>query len=113
VQPPTRRSLNQPWRAVVALAEVVVAVVAVLISTACWRHGIVQLVTPVGGGKPPLVSAVFYGNWMSGAIGLCVLASFLVVDAVRQILLALRTRNRPEPEPAPFADNPEPEPATP
>lgn len=108
-----RRALNQPWRAWIALAEAVVAVAAILIAVPCWQRGIVPIVSPVGGGRPPLVSTVFYGNWMSGAIGLCTVAGLLVVDALRQLILALRTRTSPEvPMEAIEDDEPPAEPAT-
>jgi hypothetical protein len=87
-------ALNQPWRGWLAFGEVVLAAVAVVVGIWCWHRGIVQIVTPTGNGTPPLVSIVFYGNWMSGAIGLCTLAALLVLDALRQVVLALRTRRR-------------------
>lgn len=86
--------LNQPWRAFLAAGEVVLAAVAVVVGVWCWHRGIVPIVTPTGNGTPPLVSIVFYGNWMSGAIGLCTVAALLVLDALRQTVLAIRTRRR-------------------
>lgn len=92
---PVRASaLNQPWRGWLALGEVVLAAVAVLVGIWCWHRGIVPIVTPTDNGTPPLVSIVFYGNWMSGAIGLCTVAALLVLDALREIVLAMRTRRR-------------------
>jgi hypothetical protein len=93
-RPDAAPTLNQPWRAWLALGEVVLAAVAVLVGIWCWHRGIVPIVTPTGNGTPPLVSIVFYGNWMSGAIGLCTVAALLVLDALREIVLALRTRRR-------------------
>ena len=87
--------LHQPWRGLVALGELVLAAAAVLAGVLCWHRGFGSIVTPIGGGRPPLVSTVLYGNWAAGAIGLCVLGAFLVLDAVRQLLLAVRTRRRP------------------
>jgi hypothetical protein len=92
--PDVAPALNQPWRAWLALGEVVLAAVAVLVGIWCWHRGIVPIVTPTGNGTPPLVSVVFYGNWMSGAIGLCTVAALLVLDALREIVLAVRTRRR-------------------
>ena len=88
----TATALNQPWRGWLALGEVVLAAVAVLVGIWCWHRGIVPIVTPAGNGAPPLVSIVFYGNWMSGAIGLCTVAALLVLDALRETVLAVRTR---------------------
>jgi hypothetical protein len=102
-QPPTGRptsghpGLNQPWRGLVAVGEVVVAVVAVVFGVVCWHNGITTMVTPLGNGQPPLVSTIFLGNWMAAGIGLVVVAAFLVLDALRQTLLAVRTRRRPQP----------------
>jgi hypothetical protein len=92
--PPAAPALNQPWRAWLALGEVVLAAVAVLVAVWCWHRGIVPIVTPTGNGTPPLVSIVFYGNWMSFAIGLCTVAALLVLDALREIVLAVRIRRR-------------------
>jgi hypothetical protein len=89
--------LNQPWRGFVAAGEVVLAVVAVVFGVVCWHKGITTMVTPLGNGAPPLRSTIFLGNWMAAGIGLVVVASFLVLDALRQVLLAVRTRRRPQP----------------
>jgi hypothetical protein len=93
--PPPR--LHQPWRSAVAAGEVVLAVAAVLVGVACWRHGVTTMVTPLGTGRPPLVSTIFYGNWMAAGIGLVTIAALLVLDAVRQLVLGVRTRRRAQP----------------
>jgi hypothetical protein len=104
-------ALNQPWRGWLALGEVVLAAVAVLVGIWCWHRGIVPIVTPTDNGTPPLVSIVFYGNWMSGAIGLCTVAALLVLDALREVVLAVRTRRGraalPATEDYPLVDEPE------
>jgi hypothetical protein len=89
--------LNQPWRGLIAVGELVVAAVLVVIAVACWHRGVTTMVTPLGAGQPPLYSTIFYGSWMAAAIGLVTVAAFGVLDAIRQILLALRTRRRAEP----------------
>lgn len=89
--------LNQPWRGILAAGEVVLAVVAVVFGIVCWHKGVTTMVTPLGNGAPPLVSTIFLGNWMAGAIGLVTVAAFLVLDALRQVMLAVRTRRRPQP----------------
>jgi hypothetical protein len=94
---PDRPGLNQPWRGLVAAGEVVLAVVGVVFAVVCWHHGVTTMVTPLGNGQPPLVSTIFLGNWMAAGIGLVVVAAFLVLDALRQVLLAVRTRRRPQP----------------
>lgn len=103
------RRLNQPWRGFVAAGEVVVAVAAVLLAVASWRHGVEHLSTPLADGRPPLRSTIYSGNWMSIGVGLVTVGAFLVLDALRQTALAIRTRRRPAPEPTTFTD-PEPEP---
>jgi hypothetical protein len=112
----TSPGLNQPWRGLLALGELVLATVAVLVGIWCWNRGIVPITTPTGNGTPPLVSIVFYGNWMSGAIGLCTIAALLVLDALRQSVLALRTRRRRSALPAtkdyPLVDDPELDPVS-
>ena len=108
---PPAPALNQPWRGWLALGEVVLAAVAVLVGIWCWHRGITPIVTPTGNGTPPLVSIVFYGNWMSAAIGLCAVAALLVLDALREVALAVRTRRRRRALPAtsdyPLVDVPE------
>lgn len=95
--PEVHAPLNQPWRAWVAVGEVVVAVVAVLVGIKLWSVGVTTLVTPLGNGAPPLVSTIYYGNWMAYGIGLVVVALILLLDAIREVLLAVRTRRRPLP----------------
>jgi hypothetical protein len=90
----------------VALAEVLVAAGAVWFGLWCWGEGIAKIVTQVPG-RPPLVSTVFYGNWMAGAVGLVLLAGFLVLDALRQTGLAVRARPKKQREPV--EDPPEPQ----
>lgn len=89
--------LHQPWRALVAAGELIVAAAAVIVGIACWRHGVTTMVTPLSGGQPPLRSTIFYGDWMAGGIGLVTVAALLVLDAIRETALAVRTRSRPEP----------------
>ena len=80
-----------------AVAELVVAAVAVWFAVWCWHRGIVPIVTPVSG-QSPAVSSVFVGSWMAGAIGLVLLAGLLLLDAIRQATLALRAGPRNEPD---------------
>jgi hypothetical protein len=94
---PNQPRLNQPWRAAVAVGELALAVVAVLFGLTCWRHGVTTMVTPLGTGHPPLVSTIYLGNWMAGGIGLVTVAALLVLDAIRELILAIRTRTRRQP----------------
>lgn len=84
--------LNQPWRAWVALGEIVVAAAAVLVGIKLWGVGVTTMVTPLANGQPPLVSTIYYGNWMAFGIGMVVIAGLLLLDAIREVTLAIRTR---------------------
>jgi hypothetical protein len=89
--------LNQPWRFAVAAGEVVLTVVAVIFSIVSWKHGVTTMITPLSAGQPPLRSTIFYGNWMSIGILLDTVAAILVLDAIRECVLAIRTRSRRQP----------------
>ncbi|WP_285746032.1 hypothetical protein [Lentzea sp. NBRC 105346] len=97
-------SLHQPKRALIAAGEVVAVVLLAFAAHWCWRHGVVRLEYPIDGGAP-LQSTRYKGNWIGGAIALVTLAALLLLDALRQTLLAVRARPRkPEPEPEPEPD---------
>ncbi|OXM74067.1 MULTISPECIES: hypothetical protein [Amycolatopsis] len=85
--------LNQPVRAVVALAEVLLAAVAVWGAFQLWPHGVHTVAVTLTDGTV-LTSTRWIGSWMAGAIGLGVVAGILLADAVREILLATRVKRR-------------------
>ncbi|PXY32025.1 hypothetical protein [Prauserella muralis] len=85
--------LHQPWRLFVALAELVVAGVAVWGAFLSWDSAFTEIVVRLDDGTE-LVSRHVAGNWVGAAIGLGGLAGLLVVDAVRQASLGARTRRR-------------------
>ena len=90
--PPTEPGqLNKPWRALVALIELVLAGVAVWFAFDVWPRGIAKIVEDYGNGIV-LESTRWSGSWMSLAILLGTVAAVLVLDAVRQVLLAVRAR---------------------
>jgi hypothetical protein len=90
--PPTEPGrLNKPWRALVALAEVLLAGVAVWFAFDLWPRGVATIVTTLTDGRV-LESTRYVGSWMAAAIGLGTLAALLVLDAIRQVALAVRTR---------------------
>ncbi|KAA9164860.1 hypothetical protein FPZ12_006215 [Amycolatopsis acidicola] len=91
-EPPPAK-LHRPWRALIALAEVVVAAVAVWFAFRCWDAGVKTLTVNLSDGTT-LTSTRYLGNWMAGAIGLGTLAAILLVEAVREVLLAVRARHR-------------------
>lgn len=90
--PPTEPGrLNKPWRALVALAELVVAGVAVWFAFDFWPRGIAKIVEHYPNGIV-LESTRWIGSWMALAILLGTVAAVLVVDAVRQVALSVRAR---------------------
>jgi hypothetical protein len=92
--PPVRARLNQPRRALVALAEVVVAAALVWLAFWLWPKGIATISTVLDQNRPPYVSHRYYGSWMSLAVLSGTVAAVLLVDAVRQVVLAARARPR-------------------
>lgn len=95
---PPHARLEQPWRFAVAAGEVILAVGAVVVGILLWGRGVTTMVTPLGNGRPPLVSTIYYGNWMAAGIGLVAVATLLVLDAIREVVLAARARGRRRPE---------------
>jgi len=89
----TPARLHQPWRALVALAEVVLAAVAIWGAFQLWDAGVKTLTVTLTDGTV-LTSTRYLGNWMSGAIGLGVVAAILLVDALREVLLAMAAKHR-------------------
>ncbi|WP_326567948.1 hypothetical protein VSH64_40060 [Amycolatopsis rhabdoformis] len=85
--------LNQPWRAFVALGELIVAAVALWLAFVLWHAGVVTVVTTAGDGAQ-LASQRVFGGHLAGALALGALCAVLVVDAVRQLLLAVSARHR-------------------
>ncbi|RSN37329.1 hypothetical protein DMC61_04575 [Amycolatopsis sp. WAC 04169] len=85
--------LHKPLRAVVGAVELVLAALAVWGAFACWKAGVVPVVITYGEATT-LESQRYFGGPLAGAIGLGVLAAILVVDAIRQFLLAVRAKGR-------------------
>lgn len=90
--PPTEpATLHRPRRAIVAALELLVAAGLVLAAFWAWPRGFATIVTVTSEGRE-VVSERIHGNWLGAAIGFGTLAALLVVDAVRQVVLAVRTR---------------------
>lgn len=89
--PPAGPGLHQPKRWLIAAGEVVAIVLLVIAAVWCWNRGVVPLEYPVEG-REPLISTRLHGNWLGTAAGAATLAVILALDAVRQIMLALRAR---------------------
>jgi hypothetical protein len=92
--PPTEPGrLNNPWRALVALGELLLAGVALWFAFDFWPRGSAKIVTTLSDGLV-LESTRSIGSWLAAAIGLGTVAALLVLDAVRQMALAVRTRSK-------------------
>ena len=92
-EPDELTPLHRPRRAFVTAAEVILAGLALWFAFVLWHSAMVTLTTTLSDGTQ-LVSSRYFGNRAAGAIGLGVLAVLLLLDAVRQLLLATRPRRR-------------------
>ncbi|MCR6485409.1 hypothetical protein M8542_21515 [Amycolatopsis sp. OK19-0408] len=88
-----RARLHKPWRTLVAVVEVLLAVAGAWAVYALWHGGRATVVTHTDDGAA-LESHRYFGGMLAGAIGLGVVVALLLVDAVRQLSLALRARHR-------------------
>jgi hypothetical protein len=85
--------LNKPWRALAALVELVVAGVAIWAAFQCWPRGVATVTLVLDDGTK-LVSTRYFGNWMALAILLGTVAALLLLEVLRQLLLAIRANPR-------------------
>jgi hypothetical protein len=92
-EPGPRARLHKPWRTLVAVVEVVLAVLAGWGAYACWHGATATVITRTDDGAV-LESHRYFGGLLAAAIGLGTLAAILLVDAVRQLSLAVRARHR-------------------
>lgn len=83
-------SLHQPKRAFIAAGEVVAVVVLAFVAVWCWNRGIVRLSYPIEG-REPLISTRYQGNWIGTSVACVTVAVILLLDAIRQVVLAART----------------------
>ncbi|GAA4620930.1 hypothetical protein [Saccharopolyspora hordei] len=88
-----RGGAHQPWRAAVAGIELVVAVALVVVGWWAWRNGTVTIYLPGPEGAIDVVTRSI-GSWLASAVAAVTVAGLLLLDAVRQVVLALRTRRR-------------------
>jgi hypothetical protein len=85
--------LHQPWRASIAAAEVLFALLLVFSAWWAWRSATVSIELPAQEGVTGVVTRMV-GSWVMAAVGTVTLAGLLLLDAFRQLMLALRTRRR-------------------
>lgn len=92
--PPTEPArLHRPGRAIIALVELVLAGLAVWAAFWAWPQAFATITETITEGVVR-DSQRIYGNWIAAAVGFGTVAALLVVDAVRQTLLAVRIRPR-------------------
>lgn len=94
-------SLHRPLRAVIAAAELVLAVALAFAVVWAWRRAAVPYeLSPSDNPAVPRTVTRWSGPWIGTAFGLAALAGVLVLDAPRQLVLAVRIRpTRPAPDP--------------
>lgn len=88
--------LHRPWRALVAVVEVILAAIAIWQAFGVWDLGVKTLTVTAADGAV-LTSTRYIGSWMAAAIGLGLLSALLLVDAVREVVLAVRAKHREKP----------------
>lgn len=85
------RGTHQPWRAALAGLELIIGVALVLAAWWAWQHGTVTIVLPAPGGAVDVVTRSV-GSWLAAAVAAVTLAALLLIDAIRQVPLAIRVR---------------------
>jgi hypothetical protein len=94
-------SLHRPLRALIAAAELAAVVALGFAVVWAWRRATIPYELPVDD-NPAVPRTVdrWSGPWVGAAFGLAALAGVLALDALRQLVLAVRTRtSRPRPAP--------------
>jgi hypothetical protein len=81
--------LNQPWRAAVAGIELVAAVALALLAWWAWNRGMVTIYLPGPRGAVDVVTRSV-GSWLTGSVIAATVAGLLLIDALRQVVLAVR-----------------------
>ncbi|MEV4317732.1 hypothetical protein [Actinocrispum sp. NPDC049592] len=89
---PVRGGLNQPRRAIAGAAEIVVTGALVWLAFWLWSKSGVTVTQSFDDGRPPYVSHRLYGHWMALSILSATVAGILLVDAIRQFILAVQAR---------------------
>jgi len=93
--PPPLGPIHQPARGLVALAEIVLAAVLCIVATWAWHRASIPYELPPSE-NPVVPHSVerWSGSWVAAAFGLATLAGGLLLDAARQLVLAVRVSRR-------------------
>ncbi|GAA1280265.1 hypothetical protein [Saccharothrix xinjiangensis] len=100
---PEPPKLHQPKRALIAVGEVVLGVLLVLVAAWCWQRGVEHHSYSIPD-REPLGATRYRGNWIGAAVALATVAGVLLLDAIRQVVLAVRTRQPEDSSDEDFAD---------
>lgn len=88
-----RDRVNQPWRAAVAGVEWVVAVGLLFAAWWLWGKGFVHIELPGLYGTTDVVTRLI-GSWLAMSILSGAVAGLLLLDSVRQLMLAWAVRGQ-------------------
>ncbi|MDV6012637.1 hypothetical protein [Haloechinothrix sp. LS1_15] len=88
-----RVGVHRPRRALVAIVELLLVALAIWAAVAAWSHG-TETIDP--GSTIAGVDSFtrYHGGWIATAVGLATAAAVLVLDAARQLVLAIGPRHR-------------------
>lgn len=85
--------LNRPYRWVIVGVEVVLTAALVVTAVLLWRDVHYHIAYTAESGRK-LLSTRMRGDLAGACIGLCLIAAFVLLDAIRQTVLAMRARHR-------------------
>jgi hypothetical protein len=93
--PRTPAPIHQPARGLVALAEIALAVAVCFAAAWAWSRASIPYELP-SSENPAVPRTVnrWSGPWVAAAFGLVTLVGGLVLDAARQLMLAIRVSQR-------------------
>ncbi|MBB5910673.1 hypothetical protein [Actinoalloteichus hymeniacidonis] len=95
--------LHQPRRALLAAAELLLAIALAVLAVWLWRTGVVTDTLPAPAGQEPREVSRYLGNRLALSAGSGCLAGVLLLDAIRQWILGTRVDSGIEPEYGPVA----------
>lgn len=89
-QAPSR--LHQPWRGLFALVELILAAGLVYVAVWMWNAGLDDV--RIEERALSFTGQRYVGSWLTTAAAIVAVAGIAVLDAFRQLVLALRVRSR-------------------